>query len=366
MKRATIKRVYQEMGVEAALKYGLSGIYRMKSDEAYKRSYAALTTSSLGTSLLPSDTATSYLRKIVDSTTIIREASVREIRGDKIVIDSIAGSGRVTTKPTEGTAPTTGDASFTFARREISPTEIIAWKDLSWSFIEDNIEADQIVDTITDIIAAQQGLDLEELLIYGLASTITAESWAVTSAGAASSTELAHLKILGSGIIKLASNVKNYAGAVSSSTNPVQTAFEEAIDLIPTATMNRYPREAWRFYVHDTVEREYRKEIASRSTVTADMYLLENRRATFDGIPVVSCPSIKKGSRRISNAVVTDNTDIILAVPANFVTAYKRRVQFSAEEKPRSRTVELTFSARTGQNVERNDAYAVVRDVKFA
>lgn len=299
-------------------------------DEIIEKAFATGDLASGG--LLNPEQAAAFVRKLIDATVVLREARRVPMAAAKRLIEKIGFGSRIMQAAAEGTAPGSTDKPTT-SKVELSVVEALAAVDITYSALEDNIERQNLQQTILDLIAERAGLDLEELALHG-----------DTSLGAGDP----YLDLLDGLFIQATSHV------VNAGTTPIsQDVFIDALKALP-AKYFRNPAE-WRFYVHRNVELDYRNLLSERATGAGDRYLLENAPVFVGGVPVVFVPAIK---------VTSGASPALLTHPQNIIGGFHREISTELERKPRSRTIETTTTVRVDFKFEEEDAVVKITNIK--
>ncbi len=284
--------------------------------------------------LLNPEQAAAFIRKLIDATVALREGRRIPMAAPKRLVEKIGFGSRIMQAATEGTAPATTHKPST-SKVELSVVEALAAVDITYSSLEDNIERQNLQQTILDLIAERAALDLEELALHG--DTADPDSY---------------LALLNGWFKQATSHVVDAANAPVS-----QDLFIDALKALPA----KYMRNAaeWRFYVHRNVELDYRSLLAERATGAGDRYLLENAPVFVGGVPVVFVPAIK------SRASGTDTvSDALLVHPQNLIAGFHREISTELERKPRARVIESTTTVRVDFKYEEEDAVVKITNIK--
>ena len=323
----------------------------------------AIMTGSLGASTLQPATADRYLRELVQRTVVVNEARRLPMTSNTRNIDRLTHSGRVMVFPGEGNSPALAGA-VGFQQRQLIAGTMLAAEDWSRETIEDNLEGDNLEDTIIDVMSQLNARDLEELCLYANADDNTAPAFPDAEKGGDSWRE----NLGGSahdGWLLLSDHLIDKQGAQP---NLATDIFAELMDAIPTKILDSMPRADWRFYVNSSLERRYREELGERSTPLGDRALFENMAVSYQGIPIVPVPMLRLETRDMVGGAtddITDVTDCMLVYPSNLVVGFQRQVNVDVEYKPRTAMFELTINSRGDANVEDPDSYATMINVRL-
>ncbi len=306
----------------------------------------ALTTSdfSSGGQMTP-EVAQRFIKTAIDTSKMLSECRILPMKSDVRRIDSIAFASRIMQAATEATDP--GSTSKpTPARHSLTAKEILAAVDVSYSWLEDNIEGPNFAQTLLDMMAERGSADIDELCLYA-----TAVQDPVVDA---------YLEVLNHrGWLTFTNGddgvyVKDWGSVVPS--GGMQAVFQDLIMGIPKKYFAIGGLSAWRFYVSWEMEQQYREELAERATAAGDKALLENTPVYYKGVPVVWVPKIATSNSNV--------TDCMLANPKNLIVGFKRNIDMETERQPRARTVEYTLTARMDCSLEQYEAHGIAKNVK--
>ena len=323
----------------------------------------AIMTGTLGASQLQPATANRYLRELVQRTVVVNEARRLPMTSNTRNIDRLTHSGRVMVFAGEGESPSLAGA-IAFQQRQLIAGTMLAAEDWSKETIEDNLEGENLEDTIIDVMSQLHARDLEELCLYANADDSTAPAFPDgEEAGDAWREHLGGTPH--DGWLLLSDHLIDKQGAQP---NLATDIFAELMDAIPTKILDSMPRADWRFYVNSSLERRYREELGERMTALGDRALFENMPVFYQGIPIVPVPMLRLETRDMVDGTdgdMTDVTDCLLVYPSNLVVGFQRNVNMDVEYKPRKGMFELTINSRGDANVEDPDAYSAMINVKL-
>ena len=323
----------------------------------------AILTGTLGSSVMQPSTANRYLQEIVERSVIISEARRIVMNSNTRNVDRMVHSGRVMKFPGEGNEVEVAGA-IGFRQRQLIAGDLMAAEDWSRQTIEDNIEGDNLEDTLVGVMGQLHARDMEELFLYGNADDSTSPAFPdAEEAGDAFRENLGGTPH--DGLLLLTDNLIDKQGAQADSARDI---FGELMDAIPAKLLNSRPAGEWRFYVNNALERRYRAELGERSTPLGDRALFDAVPVFYQGIPVVSAPMLRLETRDMVDATdedITHVTDAMLVHPNNIVVGFQRQVTSDVEYRPRKLMYELTISARGDCIVEDPSAYSTMINVKL-
>lgn len=108
-----------------------------------------------------------FIDYVIDQSVMFKDGiRVRRMNADRADLDKLAVGTRVIRKATEGTAPT-DLVGITASKRQLVVTEIILPADVTFTFMEDNIEREDFEDHLMRMFGIQLANDLEDLAIVG-------------------------------------------------------------------------------------------------------------------------------------------------------------------------------------------------------
>ncbi|MFQ6098052.1 MAG: phage major capsid protein, partial [Armatimonadota bacterium] len=127
----------------------------------------AIDTSDLGSGgLLNTEQANKFIDFVVDESVMIKDARVIRMKSPVTQVDKVATTGRVSQPKTEGVAPGTLSEPA-FSKVTLSAVGIITPFEATYEALEDNVEGEDMEDTLIRVMAKQTATDLEELAIQG-------------------------------------------------------------------------------------------------------------------------------------------------------------------------------------------------------
>lgn len=285
--------------------------------------------------ILDDDHQDTFFRRVIDTPTLFRESRNVQMTAPTMRVPKIGFGSRVLrVAPTNSGASGAADdgsnsrhlaaadrAAPQFEQVEMSTTEYIAEVHITDDLLEDNIERDQMADTIVTLLAERVALDLEELLIQGDTAIGPSDPYLDSK----------------DGVLKLAtSNVVDAAGA------PVSiNIFNNLKKAMPT----RYRRNlnALRYYTSMNVESDYRVQVAARGTDLGDATLTGNRP-----IPVLGIP--------LRGLALMPETNGLLINPQNILFGIQRNVRIERDRDIRARAWVIVVTMRIAIQLEEEEA----------
>lgn len=299
--------------------------------------------------LLPPEIAETFYRKIMDVTTIFNQVRTIPMNRPEMRIPTIASNGRMlrvarnmytsVKNGNDGTGENPGDyanagtpnrnlskaerSSFTTGIIDLKTDELIAAVYLTFEMLEDITEGGSIDNNgfqslVLDLMAQQIQLDLEEKLVLG--DTASGDDFLA----------------LQDGLVKFAqSNVVNQNSA------PINhLLFAQMIKALPVKYRSRLA--AYKFFVNNNVEIDYRAQLAQRQTQMGDGMLTGTAPVQILGVPMVRCGFLP-----------TDT--IILTDPRNILFGVYRKFRLATVPDEENRVIKIIVTIRCGQAVEQED-----------
>lgn len=280
-----------------------------------------------------------FFRKIIDEPTLIRQVRQQPMNAPEMKIPKIGFGSRVLRPaPNTGSGGAQDDGTNTrhlaaadrakpdFGQVNLETTEYIAEIHLHDDLLEDNIERDQMADTIMTLLAERIALDLEELLISG--DTASADAYLATL----------------NGVLKMAN-----ANVVDADGDPISiNVFNEVKKGMPT----RFRRNlsTLRFLTSMDVESDYRVQVAARGTSLGDQTL-----TGANPLPVLGVP--------LQGVALMPETSGLLLNPKNIIFGMQRNIRIERERDIRARSWVIVVTMRIGFAIEEVDAVVKLIDL---
>lgn len=263
---------------------------------------------------LSAEDAAGFVSETVDQSEFMQKMSVRRgIVSGTANMDTIALAARVMRKAVEATAPGATVAP-TISRRVLSTVEVILPYDVSDSFLEENIEGENVQSTLNTLFATGFGNDLLDLSIIG--DEDSGDDFIKINDG--------YLDIA-----EVDASVHDYD--TNGSTDFKGTVFPGMLALMPNKW--KANRKALAFIVSPATLDDYLDEIATRATAAGDAALLDAANARFKGIPVVAHPYMPDAKHILTN-------------PKNLWIAFGRDFTYELQRQSRKRLTEYTITAK--------------------
>ncbi|MDT3494903.1 phage major capsid protein [Bacillus toyonensis] len=285
--------------------------------------------------LMNPEQADTFLRMVQSAPTILKDSRFVQMASDTRKIEKIGFGSRILRPGVEGKVLADADRSApSTSTITLNAKEVIAEVHITYDTLENNIEGNNLQNTIMQMLAERAALDIEELILNG----------DKTSADP-------YLALL-DGLRKQAKShvVDHAAGAFS------KDVFKKAYKAVPAKYL-RSPKD-WKFYTSHGLEVEWKDQVAGRQTNLGD-FSLQGGLASAYGVPV-------DGIAMLQPYTDTTNTvsDILLTHPKNIVVGMSRNIRIEVDKDIRARKFIIVLTAKMDTKFEEEDAVAKVIKVK--
>ncbi|MFA2589978.1 phage major capsid protein [Bacillus mobilis] len=285
--------------------------------------------------LMNPEQADTFLRMVQSAPTILKDSRFVQMASDTRKIEKIGFGSRILRPGVEGKVLADADRSAPATSTiTLNAKEVIAEVHITYDTLENNIEGNNLQNTIMQMLAERAALDIEELILNG----------DKTSADP-------YLALL-DGLRKQAKShvVDHAAGAFS------KDVFKKAYKAVPAKYL-RSPKD-WKFYTSHGLEVEWKDQVAGRQTNLGD-FSLQGGLASAYGVPV-------DGIAMLQPYTDTTNTvsDILLTHPKNIVVGMSRNIRIEVDKDIRARKFIIVLTAKMDTKFEEEDAVAKVIKVK--
>lgn len=285
--------------------------------------------------LMNPEQADTFLRMVQSAPTILKDSRFVQMASDTRKIEKIGFGSRILRPGVEGTPLKDSDRSApTTSIVTLNAKEIIAEVHITYDTLENNIEGNNLQNTIMQMIAERAALDIEELIINGDKSSADT-----------------YLTLL-DGLRKQAtSHVIDHAAGTFS-----KDVFKKAYKAVPAKYL-RNPKD-WKFYTSHGLEVEWKDQVAARQTNLGD-FSLQGGLASAYGVPVDGIAMLQPYTDE-TNTV----SDILLTHPKNIVVGMSRNIRIEVDKDIRARKFIIVLTAKVDAKFEEEDAVAKVIKVK--
>ena len=290
--------------------------------------------------LLEPDQATRLVEGVIEESVILKELRREVMISDKKQIDKITYASDVLQVPTAvGTVPGTTTKPTT-SKVTLDSVEQLGAIDLGYDALEDNIEGDNLFDTILELTSLKLAYELDNLCLNG------------NTAGAS----LTYLDTL-DGVFKQITTNTVDAGSVTLS----DTILFNTLKNLDSKYRMQMPK--LRFYVNPQAYLDYVKALADKNVDSAfTNYLVKGGVPSFQGIPVIQVPAVT--TENIGTGTLTVNgSKGLLCNPANIVMGIHRDITYEFQRQPRKRIIEVTISMRLDFKLEQEDATVEINNI---
>ncbi len=269
-----------------------------------------------------------FYQKLIDQPTLINRVRSVQMGRPKMNIDKIGfGSRILRAAPSSGTALKADErARPTFDQVQLETEEVIAEVHVPYDALEDNIEKENLQDTIMDLIAQRASLDLEELLITG-----------------ATTSNDAYLALF-DGAIQLAGNTVDGSGLSAID----KTLFKTALQNMPTQYLRNL--NVMEFMLSHNNVFEYRDQLADRATGKGDDFYLNRPTVYSFGVPIMP-------------AALMPNDEMLFTFPKNLIFGVQRAIQIETDKDIRSRELIIVLTMRPAINIEESEAAVRINNI---
>lgn len=285
--------------------------------------------------LLNPEQSNSFIRKLIEEPTLLRQIRVAELTASDMKINKIGFGSRILRVGTEATALSSGDRSKpTTEQVSLSCNEVIAEVWLPYDVIENAVEyADTannegsndgpggVRETIISLIAERAATDLEELGIQG--DTTSADTYLALTDG--------FLKE-----VKTNGNTVNASGATVT-----KKLFKDGMKALPSKYHRNLP--TMRHYVSVNQEIEYRDTLSDRATSLGDANIQGRNPAFAYGVPVEGVALIPEARGLTTN-------------PLNLIMGVQRKVSLEYDKDISARVYKIVLTAKVDFQVEESEA----------
>ncbi|MFO7446219.1 MAG: hypothetical protein R6W90_07615 [Ignavibacteriaceae bacterium] len=298
---------------------------------------AAIATSAGGQ--LTTEQAKQFIDLVVGQSDFLKAIQTVQMTSNTYQLNTIDIASRIMRSAAEGQDPGFIQG-VTITPRTLVYKESILPYDVTFSFLEENIEGENAESKINEMFAKAFGNEILDLAVNGdetLAEAITDTTPAdglddVTGLSQNDHTFLRQ----NDGWLQIAKNDSTVHDVIlPSSITSWKTEFKRILQVLPNKWKGNPGELA--FFVAPDVETEYRDELGERSTALGDVYLTQDRSAQYQGIPVKAIPFWPGGS----------NPVVMLTKPKNLAVGIGRNIRVGRQIQERKRIIEYTITAKT-------------------
>ena len=292
----------------------------MKQEEVLELLSKSVITTATG-GQLTTEQADKFIDTVVAQDRFMQKIQTVTMTSKTYQLNTVGIADRVMRKAAEGTDPAFTQ-SVTITPKSLISQEVILPYDITFSFLEENIQKENAEDLINTVFAKAFRNDLLDLAFNG--DEANADPFIQINDG--------YLKIAGAD-----SAIHNYE-------IPASPEYKNVFKAMLAALPNKWkynPAELC-FIVAPSVEEEYRSELGERNTALGDTMITEYRSSRYNGIDVFPVPFIPAGK-------------IILTKYKNLAVGVGRDIRIGKQIQERKRIVEYTISAKIDFNYVTGD-----------
>lgn len=312
--------------------------------------------------LLNAEQSDRFIDYMWDATVLGSQARTVRMRADTVDIDKVGVGTKLLRVATEG-VDTGVNEGATFTKISLTTKKFRLDWELSTESLEDNIEGESLEDHIARLMATQVGNDLEDVAINGDTS-LTGDALYKGFDG------WRELALNGNG--ESAAHVVDGGGAVIG-----KATFNSALKAMPRKYMQR--RNQLKFFTGSNLIQDYLYGLTDISTtpeaIAAPIWSGGSVRtegtAGFTttlafGVPVQEVPLFDEAQDGDYSGATGEHGEVWLTFPNNLVWGVKREIRVYRQFAQKKDTMEYTVYVRVGAQVENNDAFVVVKNVKVS
>ena len=273
--------------------------------------------------IMPPEAANKFIDLTVDQSNILKKISIEKNIAAERFLDTIGVGNRMIMKAGEPAVTSPGDIKKpALTRRSLVPVDCILPYDISFKWLDENIERNSAEQTVNRAFAAQFSNDLVDLMING-------------DKAAGPGADQKFLQIADGLKVKLTNDSNSHFTDRNDSTDWKNQVFPALLKALPP----KYKTDPSRllFLTGFDVADEYITSLAERGTALGDLYLTEGRAASYKGVPVQPVPSMPYGM-------------VILVNPLNIAIGFGSNIKVYRQLKPRELNIEYTITARVDFN----------------
>jgi hypothetical protein len=288
-----------------------------------------------GGGLLKPAQARQFLQMVTKESTLLRQVTAVPMKAPKQEIPFIGFRDRILRPRQESTALTQAQRTKPdFNMVELDAKPFIGEVHLSDEQLEDNIEGDNLRQTVLRLIAQRVSLDMEEIAING--DLLSVDPTLATMDGL---------------LVQARSHVVDAAGAPLSN-----DLLHDLLRVMPQEY--RRNKTDMRFYTGSNAELNYRRALAERLTNVGDRFLEGNTPITYSGVPLEEVPLF------VENAGATANlTNVLFTHPKNIYLGIWRDVKIEWARDIRLQVLQIVVSLRFCITYADEGGVAVARNV---
>lgn len=245
-----------------------------------------------------------FIDLVVDVTGLTNNVRVARFRNEQLDIDKIQVGRRVALPKAEASASSVRRGVQT-SKVSLNPKNVVVPFEISNDFMLENIEGENIEDTVIRMMSTQFANDLEELYILGDSLGIAVLESELIDGGSTTEYIKDSYLGLGDGWLKLAGQV-HLVDALGS--NIKSEIFSKMIKEMPDKW--KRVRRNMRFFLSTDHEQNYRNTVAGRATAAGDAALNSTANQTPFGVELVPLSLLPETPKLVRNLTLTGTTPI--------------------------------------------------------
>lgn len=284
-----------------------------------------------------------FIDLVIDVTGLSGNVRIARFRNEQLDIDKIQVGRRVAMPKAEATAVSARRGVQT-SKISLNPKNVVVPFEISSDFMLENIEGDDVEDTVIRMMSTQFANDLEELYILADALGPAVEESFLVDGG--STTDVVKDSYLGmfDGWLKLAgaSHVVDAGGS-----NLKSTVFSKMLKEMPDKW--KRVRRNMRFMLSTDHEQNYRNTVAGRATAAGDRALNSSDEQTPFGVPMVPLPLLPETPKVVRHVTLNGTTAVQLGGFTNISDVVVTPASLgSAATTPYVESTDYTLDAAAG------------------
>lgn len=281
---------------------------------------------------LPAEKVKEFLRIVQNATPLLKAARVVTMNAPTVSIPKILFAGAVMKPdPGDGNALSSGDrVAPTTSEVTLVAKRYMAQVNVGYQLLEDNVEAEEMEDTIMALLVERCGVDMETFALGGDTASLDAL-----------------LAVQDGWLKRVTTNVVNAGSA---------EVTRALFDRLLTSVALRF-RQAGKhaFYVEETAGEKWRSIIGDRATALGDKAILEGMIPPAAGRPV----------QQVGNMPVASNlSQILFTDPRNLILGIRKKIDVRTFDDSRNGVVTITVRTQVAVNVEHEAAASKATNVE--
>jgi len=283
-----------------------------------------------------------FITYLQDLSVMTKDARVIPMKAKKRDINKIGIGARASVPAAEGTDPAIRKEP-TVSKTTLDCVEIMTPFEITYDVFEDNIEGENLENSIIKLFATQVAMDHEELYILGDTAHPTDTFLQLFDGWRKVAKTLGHL-------------YEHAAGAISAA------VLSKLYGLLPQKYLRNYAD--LRFYCSPKFEQGYKDILSQRSTAAGDRFALEDVPASYNGIPIVRVPIIPSNlEETIGGTPYTDLTFVFLTLKQNLLVGIHRQMTLEKDKNIFARMRQYAFTSRIHCAFEEPDAVCIAEQI---